>query len=78
MKTCEIKEKLPALVEDQCWHSIAGHCGTLILRIERLQLALANLSVMSPHYSEGKFEDHASVVRRMKEYAHDSLLKSDS
>lgn len=78
MKTCEIKERLPALVEDQCWHSIAGHCGTLITRVERLQVALAQLSVEAPHYSDGKFEPHCSVVQRMKAYARECLLKSDS
>ena len=78
MKTCEIKENLPRWMNDEAFHTIAGECGTLILRVERLQLALANLSVMSPHYTDGKFEDHSSALQRMKQYARECLAASDN
>ena len=53
-------------------------CGTPVMRKllaenDALLLAIANISVDSPHYSDGKFEDHSSVVARMKKYARDVL-----
>ncbi len=55
-------------------------CGTvqmraLVAEYEKALLAIANLSVASPHYSDGKFEAHASAMARMKSYARDCLAE---
>lgn len=33
---------------------------------ERLLVALSNIATMSPHYVNGKFEDHAAFSSRIK------------
>ena len=50
-------------------------CRNLWAERNRLRLGLANLSVMSPHYSDGKFEDMSSAFARMKQYAKDILFQ---
>lgn len=53
------------------WRS---QCRALWAERNRLRLGLANFSVMSPHYVNGKLEDYPSAFARMKQYAKDILF----
>jgi hypothetical protein len=53
-------------------------CGTvemqaLIEQYEKALLGIAHLSVMSPNYSDGKFEDYSSAFSRAKQFARECL-----
>ena len=48
-------------------------CRKLWADRNKMRLALANLSCMSPHYSDGKFEDLSTTLQRVKKYARDCL-----
>lgn len=42
--------------------------------VDRLRAALAAISCMSPNYGEAQgFEDHSSLVRRMREVARNAI-----
>ena len=48
-------------------------CRKLWVARNRMLLGIANLSVMSPHYQDGKFEDLSSTLQRVKAAARDLL-----